>query len=281
MVYLNLSRLLTDRFFVSRQRAVNLSAYPATVTSSGNSRLTALCIGDSMPSGVYKHSRRVADVVINCVVCGKSVSMKPGEARQRTMMYCSKKCSSTKPETHVIVSCKQCGKEFSKYKVKVKENNFCSKRCNGAFLFRFDAVRRKRSGTVRIKKTVDDVKEYFRQYLIKNREKHNARSRLWNVNNREKKAISRIRRRSADKNGTLTAEQWQALKEFYNYTCLCCKRQEPEIKLTLDHVLPTSKGGLSTYENSQPLCTSCNQKKGTKTIDYRAVYGIDILEVLK
>lgn len=70
-------------------------------------------------------------------------------------------------------------------------------------------------------------------------------------------------------NGKITTKEWQDLKEFYNYTCLCCKRKEPEIKLTLDHVFPLSLGGKHSIENVQPLCFSCNCKKNAKHIDYR------------
>jgi 5-methylcytosine-specific restriction endonuclease McrA len=43
-----LSQSCLEGVFVSRQRAVNLFAPPVTVTSTGNSRLTAFCIGDTM-----------------------------------------------------------------------------------------------------------------------------------------------------------------------------------------------------------------------------------------
>lgn len=37
--------------------------------------------------------------------------------------------------------------------------------------------------------------------------------------------------------------------------------------LTLDHIIPKSKGGISTYENLQPMCRYCNAKK-SDTFDF-------------
>ena len=52
----------------------------------------------------------------------------------------------------------------------------------------------------------------------------------------------------------------------HGQNCLCCGTDQ---KLSVDHVIPISYGGHDTIENLQPLCLSCNDRKGTKIIDYR------------
>jgi 5-methylcytosine-specific restriction endonuclease McrA len=68
----------------------------------------------------------------------------------------------------------------------------------------------------------------------------------------------------------LTRTQWAEIKASYNYECLCCHRREPDVELVADHVLPKSRGGANTAENTQPLCRSCNAKKYNKHVDYRS-----------
>jgi len=68
--------------------------------------------------------------------------------------------------------------------------------------------------------------------------------------------------------GSHTFGEWENLKKQYDFTCPCCNKQEPEIKLTEDHIVPVSRGGSNNIENIQPLCVSCNSKKNTKIIYY-------------
>ncbi len=68
--------------------------------------------------------------------------------------------------------------------------------------------------------------------------------------------------------GFHSQEEWENLKVQYNWSCPSCKRSEPSIKLTRDHVIPLSKGGLDSIENIQPLCSSCNSRKHAYMIRY-------------
>lgn len=45
-------------------------------------------------------------------------------------------------------------------------------------------------------------------------------------------------------------------------SCQYCGSVLPAAELTLDHVIPRSRGGLSTWENLVACCHACNRKKG-------------------
>ncbi len=50
-----------------------------------------------------------------------------------------------------------------------------------------------------------------------------------------------------------------------HYTCQYCRAMPPRQKLTLDHVVPRSRGGKTTWENVVAACQKCNGRKGSKT----------------
>ena len=132
----------------------------------------------------------------------------------------------------------------------------------------------------------DRIKAYNAQYRLDNKdaqavrvakcyaaksEHYREKGRLWKQANPDMvKAMQHNRRaRILGNGGKYTAKQWQALKAKYDYRCLMCQRQEPHIRLTVDHVIPVSKGGSSDISNLEPLCKSCNSKKHRKLLDFR------------
>ena len=42
------------------------------------------------------------------------------------------------------------------------------------------------------------------------------------------------------------------------------KKNEQLVVMTIDHIIPLSKGGKNVLENMQPMCYNCNQKKADK-----------------
>ncbi|MDE0105617.1 MAG: HNH endonuclease [Bryobacterales bacterium] len=48
------------------------------------------------------------------------------------------------------------------------------------------------------------------------------------------------------------------------YTCQYCNRRFGAADLTLDHVVPRSRGGTNTWENLVASCLRCNNRKGDR-----------------
>jgi len=47
--------------------------------------------------------------------------------------------------------------------------------------------------------------------------------------------------------------------------CQYCNGHFPPVQLSLDHVIPRSRGGMTTWENVVCACLKCNMKKGGRT----------------
>ncbi len=61
-----------------------------------------------------------------------------------------------------------------------------------------------------------------------------------------------------------TAKQWADKRAEYDQRCAYCFRKPK--RLTLDHVVPLSKGGSNAIENCVPACKTCNSSKGAKDL---------------
>ncbi len=72
-----------------------------------------------------------------------------------------------------------------------------------------------------------------------------------------------------------------------NNICQYCGKRFPKKELTIDHVIPRSRGGKTVWENVVTACVACNTKKGNRTPQeagmslIRKPYKPDYLNFLK
>lgn len=71
----------------------------------------------------------------------------------------------------------------------------------------------------------------------------------------------------AGQRALMTSSLREKIKKRDNYTCQKCGlsiKDEPNLLLEIDHIIPLSKNGLTTEDNLQTLCWRCNRTKGSK-----------------
>lgn len=77
----------------------------------------------------------------------------------------------------------------------------------------------------------------------------------------------KFKKSAAGQRALMTSSLRQKIMRRDNYTCKICGVStyvEPNLLLEIDHIIPVSKGGLTTEDNLRTLCWKCNRKKGSK-----------------
>lgn len=98
----------------------------------------------------------------------------------------------------------------------------------------------------------------FGEEIIKNLiNELNKRNGTFYLNKEIWNAICRVER------GRVSNKMRFYILERDHYRCRCCGRNQNEVDLEIDHIVPIAKGGKSTSDNLQTLCTECNRRKGT------------------
>lgn len=70
----------------------------------------------------------------------------------------------------------------------------------------------------------------------------------------------------ARQKATHTEREWGAILSICGFKCVSCGADKGIVK---DHILPIYQGGSDGIENLQPLCRSCNSRKGPDSADLR------------
>ena len=106
------------------------------------------------------------------------------------------------------------------------------------------------------------------EYRKKNKDKIDLSIRRWQERNRERVKMYRrnvqARRRGAVAGEIIAAEDWIARQKEFGNRCAYCMEEKT---LTMDHVIPLSRGGFHHIDNIFPACMPCNRAKGSKTLE--------------
>jgi 5-methylcytosine-specific restriction enzyme A len=113
-----------------------------------------------------------------------------------------------------------------------------------------------------------------RNRSAKNRDKVRAENRKYRDNNPFAVAVivARIRAKELGVESTLTREEWANVVQQADFICHVCgdkvtlERCLPET-LSLDHLIPMSRGGGNVKENVAPSHRRCNQNRTNMTLE--------------
>ena len=105
---------------------------------------------------------------------------------------------------------------------------------------------------------------YHRRYRRLHREKCVEYEHRWRVTHPEVGARNSARHRALlqGSEGSFTPEEFRLKCKAYGNRCAYCNEEVP---LTVDHIVPLSRGGSNSIENVVPACKHCNSTKGTRT----------------
>jgi 5-methylcytosine-specific restriction endonuclease McrA len=207
---------------------------------------------------------------MKCASCGVSIE---NNRMGRPKLYCSRNCGAKANRTlkpKRVGNCELCGKEFTTAK---DDQRYCQKSCRlevqkgltlektKAFYKELypDGIKRKPCGWC------GDTLEVPAKKTLASRKYHEGCSL---EAQRARYRIKTVKRQSKTKPSRLSADQ--VLREYGSACHICHKEidlalaRTSRMGLTVDHVIPLSKGGSDELDNLRPAHWICNIRKSDK-----------------
>lgn len=176
-----------------------------------------------------------------CIDCGASIADRT--ARAKRCLECVKaehrrEARETKAKRYgpkVERRCLYCGTEIGvEYR---RDKKFCSRKC-------IDHYR---------SKYVDRT-----EYNKRTRSRRAEYTRQWRKLNPASTRSSKYKRRVRELQGVLSERDWSRTLNRFDHRCAYCGRKG---RMTVDHVVPLSRGGRNAVGNVLPACRQCNSSK--------------------
>lgn len=208
-------------------------------------------------SGHRIHTKNRSDKKVlslhKCNICKIEFGVKISQLKWRNPLYCSKKCNGMAFLKQKTITCAKCYKLFSVSKA--RKTIYCSREC---------ANNSRKIINARWRNPIE-IKKYMHNYTQKNRIKLNASKQIYKKLHRGK--ANELQRRRRAGGGSFSAQNWDAILSIAPY-CLSCGTSK---YIQADHVIALARGGRNDIDNIQPLCRSCNVRKGVQSTDYRTL----------
>lgn len=111
---------------------------------------------------------------------------------------------------------------------------------------------------------MSEYNQYFRQRKGDVFIRTDFKKVMKNIYGKDLKAIIKnafMLRLNNNRKAPIPADVRWLVWERDNFTCQKCGSRK---NLSIDHIIPESKGGEATMENCQTLCKTCNSSKGAR-----------------
>ncbi len=167
------------------------------------------------------------------------------------MKYCPR-CNSTKPL-----------EDFNKNKNRCDEYQGYCRPCQNSRNVQWKEDNRARylaQKKARYENNKEKHNEGVRRWQKENPEKVAAINARYTQNHKEKVYFKNHRRRIKIKSNALVVLD-KEIKRLYSSNCIHCGTTE---NITMDHLIPVSRGGRHSIGNIVPMCQKCNFSKHSK-----------------
>lgn len=207
-----------------------------------------------------------------CAKCGKEFALVNGRHWQKR--FCTDKCRNAWRPKHGLVfpikrQCEFCRNTIIISSGKQLQKRFCSENCIDNSYRLNENVREKEliSSRAWIKANPEKRREIKIRSYLKHAETERKRNVAYNKAHPEERRLAKIRRRVRERGaaGSYTLKEFALICEKQGGKCAHCKKK---CKLTVDHIVPLSKGGTDFAYNIQGLCGSCNTQKLATILPY-------------
>lgn len=182
--------------------------------------------------------------VRGCLGCGVDISGTHGQTK-----YCSNACGKWVRNGHTELrrpntECRHCGGPIGQ---KVVTAQFCSRTCKTAA----SEQRRVRDDHARYLKERDRRMAYATDYAKRN-------PHVGQAAKRKRKVLL-----AQTTTFVVSGRDWKRTVSRHGGKCSYCGTSGP---LTMDHVIPISRGGTHSIGNLVPACAKCNSSKRHRTV---------------